>query len=124
LQKSFNVIPAGPVPEVSSPGAGIQVFQGPLDRGCHRSDGFVEFCKRLRIYRINRIGKNRYFQLLRPQSILFNPGFLRVLCDSAVNPYVALHSRLDLVLLVVATFCPAFVSPVSVAGGIWILGVW
>jgi hypothetical protein len=55
LQKSFNVIPAGPVPEVSSPGAGIQVFQGPLDRGCHRSDDFVEFCKRLRIYRIYRI---------------------------------------------------------------------
>ncbi len=38
LQKSFNVIPAQ---------AGIQVFQSPLDRGCHRSDGFVEFCKRL-----------------------------------------------------------------------------
>ncbi len=48
MQKSFNVIPAK---------AGIQVFQGPLDRGCHRSDGFVEFCKRLRIYRISRINR-------------------------------------------------------------------
>ncbi len=44
LQKSFNVIPAK---------AGIQVFQGPLDRGCHRSDGFVEFCKRLYVIEIN-----------------------------------------------------------------------
>jgi len=49
LQKSFNVIPAKPAPEVSSTGAGIQVFQGHLDRGYHRGDGFVEFCKRLRI---------------------------------------------------------------------------
>jgi hypothetical protein len=40
LQKSFNVIPAK---------AGIQVFQGHLDRGRHRGDGFVEFCKRLGI---------------------------------------------------------------------------
>ncbi len=54
MQKSFNVIPAGPVPEVSSLGAGIQVFQGPLDRGCHRSEGFVEFCKRLKIFRIKK----------------------------------------------------------------------
>ncbi len=49
LQKSFNVIPAKPAPEVGSPGAGIQVFQGHLHRGCHRDDGFVEFCKRLTI---------------------------------------------------------------------------
>ncbi len=62
MQKSFNIIPAGPVPEVSSPGAGIQVFQGPLDRGCHRSDGFVEFCKRLRI---NRITGNGCFLVFR-----------------------------------------------------------
>jgi hypothetical protein len=47
LQKSFNVIPAKPAPEVSSPGAGIQVFQGLPDPGYHRGDGFVEFCKRL-----------------------------------------------------------------------------
>jgi hypothetical protein len=47
LQKSFNVIPAKPAPEVSSTGAGIQVFQGQLDCGCHQGDGFVEFCKRL-----------------------------------------------------------------------------
>ncbi len=60
MQKSFNVIPAGPVLEVSSPGAGIQVFQGLLDRGCHGSDGFVEFCKRLRIYRTGRIKRNGY----------------------------------------------------------------
>ena len=38
LQKYFNVIPAK---------AGIQVFQGLLNLGCHRGDGFVEFCKRL-----------------------------------------------------------------------------
>ena len=49
MQKSFNVIPAK---------AGIQVFQDLLDPGCHRSDGFVEFCKRLRL---NRINKNGYF---------------------------------------------------------------
>jgi hypothetical protein len=65
LQKSFNVIPAGPVPEVSSPGAGIQVFQGPLARGCHRSDGFVDFCKRLRIDRIDRITGNGCFLVFR-----------------------------------------------------------
>ena len=45
MQKSFNVIPAQ---------AGIQVFLSPLDRGCHRGGGFVEFCKRLRINRIER----------------------------------------------------------------------
>ncbi len=44
MQKSFNVIPAK---------AGIQVFQDLLDPGCHRGGGFVEFCKMLRIYRIN-----------------------------------------------------------------------
>jgi|GEM_PF-6555643 hypothetical protein len=40
LQKYFNVIPAK---------AGIQVFQGLLNLGCHRGDGFVEFCERLLI---------------------------------------------------------------------------
>ena len=43
LQKFFNVIPAK---------AGIQVFQGFLNLGCHRGDGFVEFCKRLSQFRI------------------------------------------------------------------------
>ncbi len=47
MQKSFNVIPAK---------AGIQVFQDLLDPGCHRGGGFVEFCKRLRLYRIYRNG--------------------------------------------------------------------
>jgi len=51
LQKSFNVIPAQ---------AGIQVFLGPLDRGCHQGGGFVEFCKRLRIYRIYRKTTGRF----------------------------------------------------------------
>jgi hypothetical protein len=49
LQKSFNVIPAKPAPEVSSTGAGIQVFQDLPDPGCHRGGGFVEFCKRLSV---------------------------------------------------------------------------
>jgi len=38
LQKSFSVIPAK---------AGIQVFQGLLDPGFRRGNGFVEFCKSL-----------------------------------------------------------------------------
>jgi hypothetical protein len=46
LQKSFNLIPAKPGPEVSDPGAGIMVFQGLPNSGCRRDEGFVEFCKR------------------------------------------------------------------------------
>jgi len=38
LKKSFSVIPAK---------AGIQFFQGLLDPGFRRGDGFIEFCKSL-----------------------------------------------------------------------------
>jgi hypothetical protein len=38
LQKSLGVIPAE---------AGIQMFQGFLDPGFRRDDGFLEFCKSL-----------------------------------------------------------------------------
>jgi hypothetical protein len=75
LQKSFNVIPAKPAPEVSSPGAGIQVFQGLLGPGYFRGDGFVEFCKRL--------GINRYGYGLGDSGIhssipqFFNPSILQ-----------------------------------------------
>ena len=59
LQKHFNVIPAKPAPEVNSPGAGIQVFQGLLNLGCHRGDGFVEFCKRLKYEPIRHAARSR-----------------------------------------------------------------
>jgi len=72
LQKFFNVIPAK---------AGIQVFQGLLDPGCHRGDGFVEFRKRLQGFRDFSI----------PQFL--NP-FLRACCFpfNPVNPVEGLFA--------------------------------
>jgi hypothetical protein len=101
LQKSFNVIPGK---------AGIQVFQGLMDPGCHRGGGFVEFCKRLKYLVFAKpSGTTTSPRLSSSRRLVFGflDGFLRNKSFTGPGAYMQkpARSRAILVLLLCAVVC-------------------